>query len=119
MSNSNDRLRVATVNGVLRIDFIDRDILDEASIRQIGQDIQRALDPLTSPKVVLVFTVVEHLSSAALGTLITVSSIVKKKGGQLRLADIRPEILEVFYITKLNRHFNIDESVEAAFKSLA
>jgi anti-anti-sigma regulatory factor len=44
---------------------------------------------------------------------------VKKKGGTLRLAEIRPEILEVFYITKLNKHFSIDESAEAALKALA
>ncbi|NDA01512.1 MAG: anti-sigma factor antagonist, partial [Acidimicrobiia bacterium] len=41
------------------------------------------------------------------------------KGGTLRLAEIRPEILEVFYITKLNKHFSIDESAEAALKALA
>ena len=119
MANDSSRLRISAVNDVVRIDFVDRDILDEATIRQIGQDIQRKLEPMTAPKVLMCFTVVEHLSSAALGTLTTVNSLVKKKGGSLRLAEIRPEILEVFYITKLNKHFSIDESAEAALKALA
>ena len=61
---------------------------------------------------------VDHLSSAALGTLITINNKVKQKGGQLRLSDINPQIYEVFLITKLNKLFRIYPTVKDAQDSL-
>ena len=49
----------------------------------------------------------DHLSSAALGMLINANKRVKEKNGQLRLTNIKPQIYEVFVITKLNKLFRI------------
>lgn len=108
------RIRVSDIKGVLRVDFVDRDILDEASIRQIGSELAKCIETANAPHVLISFHGVEHLSSAALGTLITVNSLVKKKGGQLRLSNIKPSILEVFVITKLNKLFQIFDTFEQA-----
>ena len=60
------------------------------------------------------FSNVEFLSSAALGKLITLDKKVKANGGRLKLSNIRPEIYEVFAITKLNKLFDIkDEEADA------
>ncbi|GIW73859.1 MAG: hypothetical protein KatS3mg103_0381 [Phycisphaerales bacterium] len=59
------------------------------------------------------------MSSAALGTLITIERKVSNKHGQLRLADIDPQIQEVFSITKLDRIFVIHEDSQSALKSFA
>ena len=67
--------------------------------------------------VLLSFAGVDHLSSAALGTLITVNGLVKNKGGQFRLSDIDPQIYEVFVITKLVRIFEIHPTAAEALKS--
>ena len=58
------------------------------------------------------FTGVEFLSSAALGKLITLDRKVKAAKGRMKMSNIRPEIFEVFQITKLNKVFDIrtDES---------
>jgi anti-sigma B factor antagonist len=53
------------------------------------------------------FTDVEFLSSAALGKLITLDRKVKAAKGRLKMSNIRPEIFEVFQITKLNKVFDI------------
>lgn len=63
------------------------------------------------------FADVDHLSSAALGMLITINNRVRAKGGQLRLATIDPQIYEVFAITKLNKLFNICDTAEQAMSS--
>ena len=47
------------------------------------------------------------VSSAALGTLINANNKIKQKNGALRLANIKPQIMEVFEITKLNKLFKI------------
>ena len=58
-------------------------------------------------KVVLDFANVEYLSSAALGKLITMDKKTKGAKGKLRLCNIRPDIYEVFTITRLDKEFDI------------
>jgi anti-sigma B factor antagonist len=99
------------------VGFLDRNILEEAAIQQIGDEVTAVIDASANPKLLLDFANVEHLSSAALGTLITVNTKVKNKGGQLRLSNIDRNIYEVFVITKLNKLFQIHDSREQALKS--
>ena len=117
MTSAASRLRVADIDGVTRIEFVDRNILDEANIQQIGDEIGRLIDAQESPKVLISFDNVDHLSSAALGTLITINNKVKGKNGQLRLAEIDKQIYEVFVITKLNKLFQIHETAAQALGS--
>jgi anti-sigma B factor antagonist len=67
---------------------------------------------------VVTFKGVEHLSSAALGTLLTVMNRVKAKDGQLRLCDINAQILQIFQITKLNKILRIEKDLASAKASL-
>ena len=119
MTSAASRLRVTDQDGVTRIEFIDRNILDEANIQQIGEEITRLIDAQTQPKVLISFENVDHLSSAALGTLITINNRIRNKDGQLRLANIDPQIYEVFVITKLNKLFQIHESADQALASFS
>ncbi len=119
MTSTASRLRVTDVDGVTRIEFIDRNILDEASIQQIGEEITRLIDAQANPRVLISFSNVDHLSSAALGTLITINNKIRSKDGQLRLANIDPQIYEIFVITKLNKLFQIHETTDEAMASFA
>ena len=117
MTSAASRLRVAEESGITRIEFVDRNILDEANIQQIGEEISRLIDAHPQPKVLISFDNVDHLSSAALGTLITINNKIRSKDGQLRLANIDKQIYEVFVITKLNKLFQIHETAEQALSS--
>lgn len=117
MTSAASRLRVAEESGVTRIEFVDRNILDEANIQQIGEEINRIIDAEPQPKILISFDNVDHLSSAALGTLITINNKIRSKDGQLRLANIDKQIYEVFVITKLNKLFQIHETIEQALTS--
>lgn len=120
MESPSSRLRVTrTDDEVTRIDFIDRNILDEANIQQIGEEIVRIIEEEVRPKLLISFENVDHLSSAALGTLITINNKIRAKDGQLRLANIDPQIYEVFVITKLNKIFHIHENAKEALASFA
>jgi anti-sigma B factor antagonist len=114
MPSSDARLRVRKERGVTFVEFVDRNILDEANIQQIGEEIASLIDAEPAPKLVISFSNVDHLSSAALGTLITIHSRMKTKQGQLRLSNIDPQIYEVFVITKLNKLFEIHETSDKA-----
>lgn len=120
MASQESRLVIEQDGEVTRVTFLDRNILEEASIQQIGEQVGALVDgsdAAPSPKILLDFTNVEHLSSAALGTLITINNAVKKQSGQLRLSNIDPQIYEVFVITKLNKLFQIHDDNEAALSS--
>jgi anti-sigma B factor antagonist len=119
MAHSESRLRVRKVDTVTQVEFVDRNILDESNIHQIGEEITQLVEAEQSPKVVISFANVDHLSSAALGTLITIHNKVKARSGQLRLARIDPQIYEVFVITKLNKLFEIHEDVDRAMASFS
>ncbi|MEQ8316757.1 MAG: STAS domain-containing protein [Phycisphaerales bacterium] len=111
------RLRITDKDGVTRVEFLDRNILDEASIQRIGDEITEVIDASSNPKLLISFNNVDHMSSAALGTLITIHHKIRNRSGQLRLADIDPQIQEVFSITKLDRIFTIHEDTESALQS--
>ena len=117
MAATESLLRISEEDGITRIEFIDRNILDEANIQQIGDEIARLVDDAFQPKMLISFENVDHLSSAALGTLITINNKMKGKDGQLRLANIDPKIYEVFVITKLNRLFQIHDDADQAIAS--
>ena len=99
------------------IEFTNNRILDEANIADIGQTLGALIDEGDNPKLLLDFASVDHLSSAALGMLINANNKIREKNGQLRLANIKPQILEVFVITKLNKLFQIKPDRNVALAS--
>lgn len=117
MPAAESHLRVRKADGITTVEFVDRNILDEANIARIRDEITGLIDADTDPKLLISFSNVDHLASAALGMLITIHNRLKSKNGQLRLSDIDPQIHEVFVITKLNKLFQIHESRDQAAKS--
>ena len=101
MATDGTRLRCVENDGVTRIEFVDRNILDEANIQQIGDEILGIIDLQDAPRLLISFTNVDHLSSAALGTLITINNRIKEKSGQLRLTDINPQIYEYIQLESM------------------
>jgi anti-sigma B factor antagonist len=117
---ADSRLRVKKIDTVTHIEFVDRSILDEANIQKIGEEIARIIETETKPKLLISFANVDHLSSSALSMLIAINSKMKApKNGELRLANIDPQLYEVFVITRLNKLFKIHPTTEEAMKSLA
>ena len=110
-------LAVTETNGVTVVEFADRKILDELAIAEIQEELARLVSERADVKLLLSFHNVEHLSSAALGTLINLNKIVQDKRGQLRLSDIAPPIYEVFKITRLNKLFKIHATRQEAMSS--
>ena len=101
------------------VEFTNNKILDEANISDIGSTLTAIIDETDNLKIVLDFTNVDHLSSAALGMLINANNRIRNKNGQLRLTNIKPQILEVFLITKLNKLFKIFPTRDEALASFS
>ncbi len=110
------RIKVAKIGDVTVVKFLDKKILDEANIQELGLELFSLIEHDNRKSILLNFSDVEFLSSAALGKLITLDRKVKASKGRLKMSNIRPEIFEVFQITKLNKVFDIrnDESEAVA-----
>ncbi len=118
MSSGQRRLDIEEIGGVTVAKFVDKKILDETNIQNIGNQLFALVDEDGRKKIVLDFSVVEYLSSAALGKLITMDKKVKAAKAKLRLCSIRPEIYEVFEITRLNKIFDIKATQEDALEGI-
>ena len=99
------------------VNFTDKKILDEQNIQIIGEQLFSLVDELGRRKLILNFSNVEYLSSAALGKFITLNKKVNAASGKLVLCNIDPQIYEVFEITKLNKLFNIQKEEQAALQA--
>ena len=100
-------LDVTEVGDVTVVRFRDHKIVEDVNIQELGQEMFRLMEADGRDRLLLDFALVDFLSSAALGKLITLDRKMKAHGGKLKLSNIRPEIYEVFAITKLNRLFDI------------
>jgi len=117
MAESIPPVSVSHQKDIRVVEFTNNRILDEANISEIGQTLTTLIEERDSPKMLLDFSAVDHLSSAALGMLINANNKIRERGGQLRLAHIKPQILEVFVITKLNKLFKIFQTRDEALAS--
>src|SRR5438067_38643 len=111
------RLEVEESGDVTIVNFIDKKILDEQNIQKIGEDLFSLVDELGRKKILLNFSNVEYLSSAALGKFITLNKKVQTAAGKLVMCNINDDIFEVFEITKLNKLFNIQKDEQTALQT--
>lgn len=107
-------IEVNEVGDVTVVRFRDRKLIEDIRIQELGQELFGLVNDEKRDKLLLNFSQVEFLSSSALGKLITLDKKMKTNGGAMKLSNIRPEIFEVFTITKLDRLFDIrDDEADA------
>ncbi len=103
------RLETNESAAITVVRFKDQKIIDPEAIQELGQELFDLIDKDDRRKLVLNFSRVEFLSSAALGKLITFEKKAKRAGAELILTDISPEIFPVFAITNLDKLFQIKD----------
>lgn len=112
------RIQVSQISGsagnVSLVRFSDRRIIDAASIQELGEELFSLVEKEGAKALVLNFTNVDFLSSAALNKLIMLNTKLKPTGGKMRLCGLKPEIKEVFVITKLTKVFDIKDDENEA-----
>lgn len=111
------RLEVEDIGDVTVVNFVDKKILDEPNILAIGEQLFSLVEEVGRRKLLLNFSNVEYLSSAALGKLITLHKKLQQAGGKLVLCNIDAQIFEVFEITRLDKFFNIKRDEQEGLQS--
>lgn len=115
-NGSHRKIDLEEVGDITIAKFTDKKILDETNIQIIGNQLFSLVEEDGRQKILLDFGNVEYLSSAALGKLITLDKKARAAKAKLRLCNIRPDIFEVFTITKLDKLFKIFPSQEQALE---
>lgn len=85
-------------------------MLDGVVVTQFGEQVLQYVQEQGRINLLLDFTNVEYLSSAALTELIRISDAVVSNGGALRLCGLSPQIQKVFEITKFDKSFDIQRN---------
>lgn len=112
--SKNRRIDIEEISGITVVKLLEKKILDEANIEELGKELFGLVETSGHRKLILEFSDVEYLSSAALGKLITLHKKVGAAKGKLVLCGIPKEILEVFKITQLDRILTICADLDGA-----
>lgn len=115
----NEGLIVQRIADVHIVEFMQTSILDQVQIEKIKGDLLDLVDRCGHPKIILSFENVRHISSAMLGTLMAVNKKVTSAHGELRLAAIDSQLMEVFRLTRLDKVLKIFKNTEAALVKFA
>jgi len=118
MSRLHPDVEVTTVGDAQVFGFDRADLTDAAVIKAVGDRIYDQLKGAPEPKVVIDFGKVQRLSSAALGMVVALKKvIVEKNGGQIRIANVADNLMDIFKMTRIDRvvkmHGSTAEAVEA------
>jgi anti-sigma B factor antagonist len=112
------RLETEEIGDVTVAAFTDKKILEAEHIQTLGDQLASLLDDAGRKKLVLNFSRVEFMSSAALGMLATLHRKARAAGAKLVLCAIDDNIREVFTITKLDKQFLICRDEQEALQKM-
>jgi anti-anti-sigma factor len=103
-------------HGISVVNVMDRSIINDDEIQQIGHELDELLQQGRS-RIVLDFGNVKHMSSQAVGVLLQAQKRAKSGGGLLKLCSPNPTVAEVFKITNLLRAIEIHPDQQHAFQT--
>ncbi|MBL0926273.1 MAG: STAS domain-containing protein [Phycisphaerales bacterium] len=85
---------------------------------QVIQEEMTAAGPGAAHRLVVDFSSVTMLASMGIGMLVSINKVCKEKGGRMAICCLRPELLEVLKLTKLDRFFTITKDRASAVKAV-
>lgn len=100
--------QVVEHEGFLLIDLQTREFTKE-----LGETLIREIQERQVSKLILDCSAVDYVFSMGLGAMIRLDRELRMKGGKLRLCALKPELRELFAITRIDRVVQICESCEA------
>ncbi len=111
------RLEIQKIGDVTVVRFLDTRITNPMEIEELGRQLYEVLEFKNGSKLVIDFSLVEFLSSATIGKLISLHRKVKHRKSALRLCCLRRELRDIFHFCNLERVFDIREDQAAALAS--
>lgn len=104
---------------VIAVRFGEHRILDEATVRLLGEELYAVADRPDCHHLLLNFAGVAGLSSLMVGKLLMLQRKMVSKGGKLKLCEFGPELQDLVSGTKLDQIFDIWESEPDALRAFS
>jgi anti-sigma B factor antagonist len=114
MEKTASGLMVQRLADIYIIEFLEKNVLDQVSIERMKQELIGLVEKSGHPKFIISFENVTHISSAMLGVLMVLNKRIRQEKGELRLAAIGPQIMEVFKLTRLDKALSIYNDIDKA-----
>ena len=101
--NPTPKLLVQKILDVTTVDFQDVRLLDSMQIDAVGKELYRLVDEMDRRKLILDFSKVQFLASAAIGVIMALHKKVTALKGTLVLCGLRKDLMKVFEIMQLTK----------------
>ncbi len=98
-----DVMLIERRGSVYVIEFTVTAMVDQVQIAQVGADLEQLAANAGHPKLVINMSNLNNVSSAFLGVLISLHKRVKSMSGEVRLASVPANVLNVFKLTHLDK----------------
>ncbi len=112
-------LSISQTGATCVVRFLEASMLDAETVQRISKELYAVLEKPGVKLVLLAFQEVRFLSSQALGVLLNLQRRAKAVGARIALAGLRPELVRVFRLTKLDELFELFDNEEEALKHFA
>jgi anti-anti-sigma factor len=101
-------VEVTETEGVAVVRVIPRGVVDERGVRRLSEELGELIESGKS-RIALNLGNVEHLSSQAVSAVLQVHRKCQASGGALKICTVRPKVAEIFAMTNLQRHVEIND----------
>jgi len=103
-----------TSSGVSIVHLTGRKVsLDEESLDRLQDQLLALADESSDSALLLDFANVECVSGMALGTLVKLHKNLLIRGRRMTIANLSPQVLEVFVVTRLNKFLDLQLAGQA------
>lgn len=113
-SEPKSKLNVRTARHVTVVSFADRMLVNEETIRDVGDQLRELVETQKVANLLLDFRDVRFMSSSFLGMMLPLLRAIDRRGGQMKLCNVAPSLKEVFTVSKLDRLFLLYDDENAA-----
>jgi anti-anti-sigma factor len=109
-------VEVSETEGVAVVRVVPPSVVDDRAVRRIAEELTHLIDAGKS-RITLNLANVENLSSQAVGAVIQAHRRCQAGGGALKICTVRPKVAEIFAMTNLQRHIEINPDEGASLAS--
>ena len=106
-------LEIEQLDGIALVRFLSKDVLDDYTIQQLGEQLFALVEQDSCRRLLLNFRSVERMGSAMLGKLRKLYDKMQAAGGQLAFCKIHPALEPGFELLRLPRALIHGEEAEA------
>ncbi|HWE96612.1 MAG TPA: STAS domain-containing protein [Tepidisphaeraceae bacterium] len=99
------------------VEFKTASLMNAMELERIAQGIYRLVDEEGAKLLLMDFTPVEYLSSQAIGILVGLNKKLSQvPGSRLALCGVRPQLMQLLKITRLDRMLKVFKTQQDAVK---